>query len=425
MIFVIANPGLRTVFIRRIAQEPDNAAVALGEQLGLRIILATAAGSIAVAICAALRYPAVVVGCAAVSAVALGISTVASAFGDVLQGMERFQSTAAINGIAGVALTAASVIAAMKGAGALGMSFAYLVGPVASMLMLLRAVQSKLFRVRIVWSYTRYLVLIQEVRMLGAQQFLTAAQDRIELILIPKLMGLKMFGFFAAGTMPASRLVAFPDGLATSFYPRIANSIQTDRRAAANQVAQLMMVSLAVCLPIAVLMQFMAAPIARVLFPRHPFMCREIIQITMWSLPIHAIVFPLTYALQAASQHSETAKVTMWSTVCGFITTVVLTSRFGIVGACWSWIARPVLLFIFMAPAFIRVFPGVMPRLPIRRICVSALGMAACMWFIASLRLPVKMAIALGCSLGLIFYGCGLILTRVVEASQIKQLIRR
>lgn len=423
--FVLASPGLRTLFVRRIAQEPDHAAESLGEQLGLRILLAFCASIAALLLCSALHYPRLVLTCVALTSVALTLFTISSALSDVLQGLERFRSTAAVNLAAGLALTAASVVAAWRGCGAVGMAIAYLTGPATSLALLLVTVQFTLFRVRVIWDFRRFGDLLREVKVLGAQNLLSAVQDRVEQILIPKLLGMTAFGYFSAGTMPASRLLLFPDGLATSYYPRISGCIREDHRRATSQVAQLMLLSLVVCVPLTILLVFLAGPLAAVLFPKSAGICRQIIQTTIWSLPLQAIAFPITYSLQAAGKHSQAARAGMFSTLCGSIVCLILINRLGIAGACVAWIVRPALLISFSLPSFIKVFPEVISRLPIRRICCCALLMAGLFWGVMSIGLPVFQATMLGSSLALILYGISLILLRVVEMAYLKQLILR
>ena len=124
--FVLSVPSLRTLFVRRVAQDPSMAARALGEQLGLRLVLAFVASSVAVLICLVLHYPGAVLACVILSAGSASIFAVSNALSDMLQALEDFRSTTSINMVAGLILTAASIGAAWKGWGAVGMSAAYL-----------------------------------------------------------------------------------------------------------------------------------------------------------------------------------------------------------------------------------------------------------------------------------------------------------
>src|SRR5580700_9627609 len=93
----LANLGLRTLFVRSIAQNPEHASEALGEQLGLRSLLSIVAGVAAIVLCVLLRYPSVVLSCVAVNVLAMTLSTVASVFADLLQSFQNFKVIAAVN----------------------------------------------------------------------------------------------------------------------------------------------------------------------------------------------------------------------------------------------------------------------------------------------------------------------------------------
>src|SRR5882724_11912395 len=74
-ITVLSNLGLRGAFVRQLAAFPESAETALAEQLGLRLMLGILAGFVAIGLAIALRYPAIVLMCTALCAVALILST--------------------------------------------------------------------------------------------------------------------------------------------------------------------------------------------------------------------------------------------------------------------------------------------------------------------------------------------------------------
>ncbi|HEY1922089.1 MAG TPA: oligosaccharide flippase family protein, partial [Tepidisphaeraceae bacterium] len=107
---ILANLGLRGAFIRQVAAEPHHASKALAEQLGLRLVLATVAASVAILLCLILKYPLVAIQCAAIGAVGMIVTTLATTLIDVLQAIGRTATGAGVNLIAGLSLTAASII---------------------------------------------------------------------------------------------------------------------------------------------------------------------------------------------------------------------------------------------------------------------------------------------------------------------------
>lgn len=418
----MANLGLRTLFVRAIAQHPEGAEEALAEQMGLRLLLSLLAGCVGIALCWGLGYSRIVCQCAVLAAIALVFTTLACTLADVLQGLQRFKVYSSVNFVSGLLLTAASVIVIRCGAGPVGLSAAYLVGPMVNFVLFLCMVSRYLFPVRIRWNGPRYRALLHNVRMLGMQQLLSALQERVEQLLIPQLVGISAFGYFAAGSMPASRLTVFPDGLATAFYPKIARSHAEENQSHFSDVSRLLTLSLMVCLPLAVLVTFLAGPIAQVLFPKNPALCRQIIQITIWSLPLLGMSMSMGYALQAVGKHAEAARANMVAMVCNVALSLVLIRHFGIVGACWAWIYRPLISIACLLPRFTNTFPAVLLYVPLARLLCCALLMSAICMLTAELRSPTLGVTAIFGAAALVGYGAALFLFRVIHARELKRL---
>jgi O-antigen/teichoic acid export membrane protein len=97
----VTNLGLRGAFVRAVARAPESAAVALADQLGVRVILAVLAAGLAVAACALLGYSRTVVLCTALSAGALLVTTLSTTAADLLQALQRLPTVAVVNLVAG------------------------------------------------------------------------------------------------------------------------------------------------------------------------------------------------------------------------------------------------------------------------------------------------------------------------------------
>jgi O-antigen/teichoic acid export membrane protein len=356
------------------------------------------------------------------------IASMATALADVLQGFQCFESYASTSLISGLLLTAASVVAVAFWPGPVGMSFAYLVGPVVNLSLLLRHVKRWLFPVRMRWNLLRYRQLLSEVRTLGLQQFLSALQDRIEQLLVPKFAGVTAFGYYSAGSLPATRLAIFPDGLATAFYPAIARSAQEEKLSGTHntsrQVTQFFAVSLVVCIPLALMMMFLAYPFSLILERHNAALCNDIIRITIWSVPLMAISLPMSWSLQAIGEQDRAARASMASTVFGLALSYILVSRFGVIGACWSGLGRSLLAVLFLLPTFIRFFPTVLPRVPFGRVLLCALAMALPLWSSTLGRNPGMVRFAAGCVAAVSFYLVALVLFRIITTSDLRAMMR-
>src|SRR5579871_1558174 len=106
--------GLRPLFIKKVAQQPEDVEQALGYQLSLRFLLNVGVALAAIAIGAAIHYNATVQVCVVFSAACCVLSTISSTFLDTLQGLQRLRAYAMINLIAGIVVTAFQVVAAWR-----------------------------------------------------------------------------------------------------------------------------------------------------------------------------------------------------------------------------------------------------------------------------------------------------------------------
>src|SRR3954454_15534593 len=138
---VITNPGLRDIFLRAAARNPELAAERLAEQIGARGLLALVAGIAALGLCLALRYPPTIVACVAVGALSLLIAVTASSAGGLLIALERLGTLVPLHLTPGVVSTAASVVAVATGTGPIGLTVAYTAAPGTSLVLLLIALR--------------------------------------------------------------------------------------------------------------------------------------------------------------------------------------------------------------------------------------------------------------------------------------------
>jgi O-antigen/teichoic acid export membrane protein len=337
---IVTNLGLRSYFVRRIAQNPECAAAAFRDQLGARVLLSFAAAGGSIVICWLLRYPAPVVMATAVLSIGLLFTAVASCVADLLQALERLPTLASINMIAGLTLTAASVVTSYLGLGIVALAGAYLVGPLLSAALSLAFVHRRLFPVRMRWSLRETFDLLVEARVMGAQVFVGTLANQAENLIVPYVAGLAAYGQFAAGTLLVRRLDVVPDALCTSLYPRMARAGQSNDARARRVLRGLAFVPLAFCIPAAVAVFLLAGPISRLLFPQRPELTTFVIQLTVWWVPLLGLATGLGYALNAARRERQETALLMSATVFSLICTPLLIWRFGVLGACLSLLLR-------------------------------------------------------------------------------------
>jgi O-antigen/teichoic acid export membrane protein len=437
---LMSTLGLRPLFVRAIAQRPELAEEELSFQLGLRALLTMGAAGLALCLVWSLHYfkpgdyTNVVVTCVVIAVGSMVLNVMAQTLADLLQGLHRMKAYSAINFISGLSLTGASLYVAWNDPDPVALSFAYMAGPAVGLVCFWMAARRH-FRIRVRFSYHKFRELLRESRTIGAYQISVVIRDRLERILLPALTGMRKFGFYAAGIMPADRLFVVPEGFITAFFPAISRShyedSQSNGNSASRHVLHLMVTSLVACTPLAILITFLADPIARIFFPKDPALCRDVIQVTIWAIPLRGLQLPMGCALQASGRHAIAAKTGIAATFVSLGLTVVLISLMGIRGATWAWVGRAAISTLFLIPAFVRAFPGVYTRVPIFRIVAGLLLMGGLLW--GSLQVgnplggPVGTWIMLGAGAcaAVMVYVVAMILLRVIEISDLKGMLRR
>jgi O-antigen/teichoic acid export membrane protein len=420
----LTSVGLRPLFLRSVAQEPEHANQNLQHQIGLRLCLSFVVAALALLFAWSMGYPATVIRCVALASAGAVLGSMWTVLGDFLQGSGDHGAYAAGSLVGGLVVTAASVIAVALGAKAVALSAVYLVGPLATLIYLCRQVQHRNAPIRPRFDFSHFAELLREARTVGYSQGLAALRDRADQLLLPKLVGITQFGYFSAGTVLPMRLVVLPDGLSSAFYPAIAASAE-DQAATEIEVTRLLRASVLVCIPAAVLIGGLAAPIEEILFPGALGVCRMVIESTIWSIPLLGLSIPMASALQAVGRHSEAAHLSSYATVLGTVSSIVLVLLFGLTGVCWSFVIRPALVAAFLLPLFMRVFPSVFNSLRLGRIGAAAGVMALLLWLTTSVHWPLLLGALVRSGTALLGYTAVLLVLRVIDPAFLAGILAR
>lgn len=380
---IITNLGLRQVYTREIAAA-DHASqqLLLREQLGLRLMLATAAAVVAPLSAWLLRHEPRVIVTATIFAAALPLNIAWTVLADVLTAREMFRKSAMAGFWAGLVLTFTSVAAAAAGLGAPGVAASYLLGPLVNLLILWRVVHGLGLRVGIGGTWARYKELLKQSRQIAAADLVTTIRARAEGLYIPKLLGTTAFGVLSAGSMPAARLEGFSDGISTAHYPQIAVADSRDDHATANAlVGEMVVLSLLVTLPLAVVLLVMAPALAGIFYPDEALadtraLATLVMRITSFALVFSAITLSFRDALQAARLYDESARAIRNAAIVSGFAGLGLILWLGIPGAACSYLLRRSLASGFLLPKFQRRFPGVLRTLPYGRLLAPSVAMA-------------------------------------------------
>lgn len=354
ILMFMTNLGLRGTFVRAVAKDPAIAAAGLSEQLGVRLVLSVLAGGIGVLACFLLGYSGTVLLCGTLAAVALVLATIATTAADLLQAFHRLPAVAAVNMIAGLFLTAASVAAAFLGGGPVGVAASYCFGPAVSAVLLLAIVQRQHFPVRLRWDFRRFGRLLWEARYIAAHQLMDSASGKAEGVIVPRLAGPTMFGFFSAGTLLATRGMTVPEGLCSAAYPSLVDAYRRGPRPFVRTFLKFLALMIGACVPAALVVSFLAGPVARLLFPGRAEICEQVMRITIWLLPVMGLEYIVGTALSALHKDALQARAAVFAAVCNILMTVALVWSFGIVGASWSMVLRYVVKLAVLSPTLVQ-----------------------------------------------------------------------
>jgi O-antigen/teichoic acid export membrane protein len=418
---VITTFGFRPLFTRMVAQRPDLARAETQYQLGLRTLLSLVTIGGAVVACLALHYPTVVLLCTLIAGAGATVSSAAGVLEDLLQGFQQLRQMALATFVAGLVLTGLSAGAAFLGGGSAAIALAYSSGPVVSLALLLWIVQKRHFRLSVAVDFRRFMALVRDSRVLGTSFVIASVRDRAESLLVPKLMGVTTFGYFAAGLLLADRLAVIPSNLTTAFFPLIAHKHRVSPDAATVEIRRLLVLGQVVSVPLCVLATFHADWIAAILFRSNADLAGTVISVTIWSLPLQALALAFSGTLQATGAHDEAGRANLITSLISLPASVVLVASFGVLGASISWVTRSGIAGAASLRPFVRRFRAVFDGFPVISLLLAASGMVlveACAgrWvFSGFLR-----ALA-GGGVGSIVYVILLLLLRVVRLSDLRR----
>jgi O-antigen/teichoic acid export membrane protein len=353
---VITSLGLRGTFIRSVARDSASAPGAFADQLGTRILLATLAMAVSILSSLFLGYNSDVTYCTVIAAIGMVIGAIYTTASDLLESQQRLPATAVAAMAAGIVLTAASVVAIWFGAGPIGLSLAYLTGPITSLWIFFSILRRERFPIKANCDPRRAIRMMWESRHFTAQMLLSTVNSNVAMLMLPKLVGAARFGLFSAGALLVTRLAVFPDAIGTAFYPLIAKSIRVDQRIARRQALLGMLFAFAICIAVALPTTFLAGFVARVLFPKQPSDCKTIIMITIWALPLIGIRTMLSYSLNAAGMEARQARASFWASIFSLSLGAILIFRWELIGACWFMLLQPAFQIVFNSTHFIPAF---------------------------------------------------------------------
>jgi O-antigen/teichoic acid export membrane protein len=417
---VLTHLGMRPIFVRALAHDRSSAPHRLDEQLGLRGLLGAAAALLSVVACLVFGHSTTVLLCVLIAGGTLVITALNEALADVLDAFERYTAFATILLLGGLLLTALSVVVCALGGGPVALALSYVSGPAFNLVAMAILIRRQLFRFRPRLHWSRFRHLLREARLPARNVVLGSLQDRAESLLLPRIVGYGSFGFFSAGIIPATRLDAIPSGMTSFFYPKIVRAYRSGVQAALMPVGHFLTLLLILSLGAALGATFLAPWVGAILFRENAGPCTMVLRITMWSVPLVALNWGASCALQASGRFDENARAGIRAVYVNLAVTVVLVLGFGLVGAAVSVVSKAVVSLALLAPPFFRAFPGVLRRVPWARLVGAAAAMQVT--FLLSARLPAG-GLAIGAVGGSLAYLGVLALSGVISPNNLHAML--
>lgn len=372
--------GYRPLFIRRVADNSLDVARETACQIGLRTGIGILIVVLGTTISLIMGYPRNVVVCTFLAGLGTLMTSFSSALVDVLQGNQNMKVLAGVNFLSGFLLTLLSLIVVLSGGDVIFISISYLSGPLLSLMLLLFIVNKYYFKVLFLWDVSLFKKRFDESRFVGISSIFGTFRDKMESILIPYFIGIPAYGVFSASSIFSDRLNVIQSSLGDSFFPIIAKASKEEAVKISSHVGNLVLAEIMVCFPVAMVIIFLSDLLASFLMPLNIHECTLMIQITILSLPVSALLGAMGISLQATNAHNEGAKASLWATLVSVIFSVFLIVNYGILGAAVSQVCRPVIGCITYYKVFNSKFRNIISFRVIFCLFLSFFAMGGFLW---------------------------------------------
>lgn len=219
MASVLTNPGLRSVTLRRIAQEREEPSILVGQMLVLRALLALAALALLFGALPFLGASASTKYATAILGVTVLLAAANTVLIDCFQGLERMGPVLRANFIGGLLLTLSSILVLALGGRLLALAVAYVIGPLVTCILLsydaFRGGLAPSFR----WKWSSFRGLLLEGRSFFGLGALYLVMQRLDMVILARILGDGGLGSYAAATQLVSRVGVLTDGVTSAVAP--------------------------------------------------------------------------------------------------------------------------------------------------------------------------------------------------------------
>jgi O-antigen/teichoic acid export membrane protein len=389
--------GLRPVMVREVASDLDKAPVVIGNVLTLRLLLAIATYVVAAIVVNVLDYPTFVKFIVYIACSTLIFNTISNNLIDVFQGYERMKYIAYGNFTAGSVLTLFSVLAIRFGFGVVGLTIAYVIGPMllATMLFTMHRRLLPHFRLRI--DTVRWRDLLKKAMPFFWVNMLWMFVFRIGILMLSKMKGDEAVALFGAASGLVDRLAIIPDSIGTALFPTIAAMFARNaKQEISKTVGKAFEFMIIFGLGIAVGMSLLSEQVMSLVYGSNYATGGVVLRVISWYVPFWFLMLVLTACLGAARQQSKVVISVATASVVGLLGNVLLIPRFGAIGLA---VADLIFYVVFMVLGYemVRRHIGFTANLwVVLRILLANAIMGAAVYYLRGINLAVAIIVPAG-----------------------------
>ena len=315
---------------------------------------------------------------------------------DVFRARQEMQHIARIRMTAGLALTAAQVVALCLG-GRLAALLAIFVGSAYLTLILAAITLVRRFylpRPGFDPGFT-YRVLSQGI-VFYAGGLMGRLSQSVDKLILERMQGVASVGVFGAGATLLERLVVIPEGIGAAVYPALSGLAAKDRAAASQVLSRFVMLAAMVGLPAAVGGSLLAVPLIGLLAGDGYPGAATVLSIAIWTLPAWCFNQVFSFALSAIHKERKGLGVVALGTALLVAGNLVLVPRWGPSGAAMALSVSQWVAAVLFALLCFRYYGRVVPLTQLPRLLLGLGLMALGVWSTLDLPLPVPLLLGAG-----------------------------
>lgn len=306
---VLTNPGLRSVTLRRIAQEREKPSILVGQMLVLRAALALVA---LLLLFGALPFLGASTKTKYATAI-LGVTVLVAAANTVLidcfQGLERMGPVLRANFIGGISLTLSSIAILLFGGRLLALSFAYVLGPLVTLSLLSHAAFRAGIWPSFGWKWNSFRGILLEGRSFFGLGALYMMMQRLDMVILARILGDGGLGSYAAATQLVSRVGVFTDGVTSAVAPAAYRLNVTSDSAAKSLLRRAMTWLITLTLVFALGGSVLGGFVVNLVYGKGFEEAGRILAIFVWTLPLFAISGLFHQTLFVKNRQSDVLRI--------------------------------------------------------------------------------------------------------------------